>query len=745
LLVNAILIVSILASTQELSIEKTKVNPPEVAAFNGVAVSINKESLRNTDVHDTIVVRDFPLGMDASVTLRLQEFDVFAPDAQIVLASVNYLGDAIHRKKSKPDVRLLRGVIEGDPSSRVFLALGEHTTNGLIESDGSTYVLAKNNSAGWTAVYNLNDVDPEDMNWKDFYCDVVDSGNAIEQRRARSRNNVVGDDCQALRIAVETDWEFTELFGGSVDASGEYAVTLFGALSTIFEADMDVQTQISFLRIWNDDSDPWTMQTALDQLDQLRFYWEENMESVDRHLTHLLSGRNLGGGSAFLNGVCTYNGYAVSANLLGSFPLPLQDNHWNNWDVYAVAHQTGHNCGTDHTHNYSPPIDYCGIDCSDNLNFGTLMSVCNSCPGGMSNILLSFHPTVRLTIENYLFNVVACSLDCVETTLSGACCIGQTCSEVSEEECENSGGLFWGVGTVCLNNSCIPLHGACCLDDSGLCSDGINQSQCNEGGGMYLGNGTSCSLGWCDVSVPTACCLDDTCIDMLVYDCNEANGYPLGLGVFCSDNVCNAVDNDTCVNAREVGIGQWGFTTLGATSGNTPTDPQMCEPSFLGDVANDVWFKYQACESGVVEASTCGSADFDTDIVVYTLDEQSGCDNLNQHACNGDGELCGGFTSEIMFDVIENDFYLIRVGGFSSTAQGQGILSIIGNQCQQDIPCEGDLNGDGFVGVIDLLEVISHWNSTDPVDLEMYDLDGNGSIQLGDLLFIIGYWGCEFE
>ena len=243
--------------------------------------------------------------MDASVTLRLQEFDVFTPDAQIVLASVNYLGDTIHRKKSKPDVRLLRGVIEGDPSSRVFLALGEHTTNGLIESDGQTYVIAKDTSLGWTAVYNLNDVDPEDMHWKDFYCDVVDSGNAMEQRRARSRNNFAGGDCQALRIAVETDWEFTELFGGSVDASGEYAATLFGALSTIFKTDMDVETQISFLRIWNDASDPWDSLSTNAQLSQFQSYWESNMQGVDRHLAHFLSGRNLGGGIAFLNGVCT--------------------------------------------------------------------------------------------------------------------------------------------------------------------------------------------------------------------------------------------------------------------------------------------------------------------------------------------------------------------------------------------------------------------------------------------------------
>ena len=263
-------------------------------------------------------------------------------------------------KKQNPNIVLLRGVIEGDPTSKVFLALGEHTTNGLLESEGSTYVLAENKNAGWTAVYNVNDVDPADMNWEDFYCDVLDNRLVANKKsdlcrwRFRWRKMQSDTELQLTRIG-----EFTELLDGSVDASSEYAATLIGAASTIFDAEIGVEVQISFLRIWNDDSDPWTMHNALEQLYQLRSYWEENMGATDRHLTHLLSGRSLGGGIAWLNGMCTSYGYGLSANLRGSFPLPLQDFSSNNWDIFVVTHELGHNCSSPHTHDYEPPIDEC--------------------------------------------------------------------------------------------------------------------------------------------------------------------------------------------------------------------------------------------------------------------------------------------------------------------------------------------------------------------------------------------------
>jgi hypothetical protein len=228
----------------------------------------------------------------------------------------------------------------------------------------------------------------------------MEAGKAVGRPRG-----VTGDCPPRLRIAIETDWQFTNLFGGDTNASGEYAATLIGAVSTIYITDLDVGAQICYLRLWGDSTDPWTGGSSQDQLIEFQSYWNANMDDVERHLAHMLSGQGLGGGIAYLSAVCTSYGYAVSGNLSGSFPLPIEDYHGNNWDLMVVSHEIGHNCGTGHTHDYSPPIDGCGLgDCSQAWG-GTIMSYCHTCSGGMTNVAMSFHPTVQITIENYLANV----------------------------------------------------------------------------------------------------------------------------------------------------------------------------------------------------------------------------------------------------------------------------------------------------------------------------------------------------
>jgi len=45
----------------------------------------------------------------------------------------------------------------------------------------------------------------------------------------------------------------------------------------------------------------------------------------------------------------------------------------------------------------------------------------------------------------------------------------------------------------------------------------------------------------------------------------------------------------------------------------------------------------------------------------------------------------------------------------------------------------GDFNQDGIVGIDDLLEVITMWDTTNP----MYDLDNSGTVNIGDLLTVV--------
>merc|ERR1712029_1098504 len=57
------------------------------------------------------------------------------------------------------------------------------------------------------------------------------------------------------------------------------------------------------------------------------------------------------------------------------------------------------------------------------------------------------------------------------------------------------------------------------------------------------------------------------------------------------------------------------------------------------------------------------------------------------------------------------------------------------DSCQP--PCPGDFDENGSIDVDDLLAVIGHFGSSNP----LYDLDGNGTVDVDDLLQIISAFG----
>ncbi|HZW09748.1 MAG TPA: M12 family metallo-peptidase [Phycisphaerales bacterium] len=347
------------------------------------------------------VLAGFPLPHGGSADLVLEPFDVLTPDAQVVLGAEG--GDV---EIGRPDVALFRGSVAGDPDSRVFLSFSALGPNGLIQRAGSTVVLSSGELGGGgpTVIADIADfprapefarawecgVGAEHVNPLGLDLDAIGVGTGAGPR---------SNPCRIARIAIDTDFEYTSwLFGGNLDASAAYAVTLLGAVSEIYARELNVRLVVPFVRVWDADVDPY----GGDRLGELQAHWHANMGHVQRELAHLLSG-NYGGGVAWVSVLCskTY-GYGLSG-VGGSFPYPLRDHDHGNWDLFVVAHELGHNFGTLHTHDgYNPPIDGCGLgDCSQAWG-GTIMSYCHGCAGGMSNIVLEFGPRVIEQISGYL-------------------------------------------------------------------------------------------------------------------------------------------------------------------------------------------------------------------------------------------------------------------------------------------------------------------------------------------------------
>jgi hypothetical protein len=708
----------------ELSIVPDARFLPEVERFSGIALTINRDMVTDILVDDEIQIKNFPLSRVRSVDLALKRFDVFTTDAEVVVASINSHGQIVELSTTRPDVVLLRGFIIDEPESQVFLALGVHTTNGWIESRGSTFVVAKNPKENWTAVYELDAVDPSLMNWIDFKCGVDEVVEFTKDQSAdRTHTRGLEINCPALRMAIDTDWQFTgNLFGGNTDASGEYAATLIGAVSTIYESDVDIATKICYLRLWENSNDPWSGGSSSAQLSEFHTYWNSNMGHIDRHLAHMLSAQGLGGGIAYVNAVCTTYGYAVSGNLGGSFPLPIEDHNGNNWDLMVVAHETGHNCGTLHTHDYSPPIDGCGLgDCSEAWG-GTIMSYCHTCSGGLSNMVMSFHPIVQDTIVNYLANDISCSLG------------GDGSPPVAPLD------VVWKmpVETIEIDVLANDYANDCTYPQI------IDYETSSYFGGIIDMIGDDPTTAVLRYTPPTV----EYPVDVFKYYIADVSGQETTGHVKIYTDTPRPADNPT---STEVGteVQYYSLDNPSSLPDFEGLDPigteivsQVNYPSTGGNFAgsglsNDVG----AVFIGYIEVPTG-----DTYTLYVESDDGSQLFIGVELVVDNDG--LHGMQEESGEIALASGLHAIRVE-FFERGGGAGCITRIagGGMSKQVIPTSmwwhevaiyGDINGDGHVDIHDLLELIAGWGPCgDPC---VADLDGDGTVDINDLLILVGQW-----
>ena len=342
---------------------------------------------------ESVVMHDFMLDQGTSVVLDLERRQIIADNATLRLNETGVL--------ETPDVAMFGGTIAGEADSLVYLAFSENITLGYISSQGEQYIISSGPSDENldTVIYNTAEIPEGAINFMDMACNALPIPDEFRNGGADSAPAIaaLGEPvCRVADMAIETDTEFrTDLFGGDAGDASDYATMLVGAVSEVYERDLNVILNISFLRIWTS-NDPWNQNGGtIDQLFQFRDYWNANMTGEDRSGAHFFSGRSLGGGVAYVGALCIEDfDYALSANLNGFFPYPIQDQSDQNWDLMVTAHEWGHNFGAPHTHQQSPftNIDNCGStgDCSQVP--GTIMSYCHLCGNGTADMNMEFHP-----------------------------------------------------------------------------------------------------------------------------------------------------------------------------------------------------------------------------------------------------------------------------------------------------------------------------------------------------------------
>lgn len=351
-----------------------------------------------------------PLDADTLVDAVLTRIEVYAPGAQIIAADEH--GD---HAIPAPQVANFHGTIAGYEGSTIFLSVSPWWIYGHADIDGHSYIISTGPATDPRApvIFNPENISADDLAIVIPQCQTDTTAMLKEAARRKPGSTDTRDSpCRVAKIAFDSDYELYQRFGNDAAKATAYIALVGAAMNDIYSRDVNTHIVISYSRVWTTVNDPWTKTNTGDQLTEFRAYWLSHMFQVSRNLAHFLSPRGLGGGVAWLSVVCNSQwGYAVSANLAGSFPYPLEDNRGVNWDPFVVAHELGHNFGSPHTHDYNPPVDTCGLgQCAGYLGNGTIMSYCHQCFNGVANIKLKFGDVVSNRILQYLTDEAICEL-----------------------------------------------------------------------------------------------------------------------------------------------------------------------------------------------------------------------------------------------------------------------------------------------------------------------------------------------
>ncbi len=337
-----------------------------------------------------------PLADGTSLPLVMTRFEVTTPQTRFIS-----MGPSGPTELQPPDVVLYRGHVEGAPGSHAFLSVSASgLTNGSVHFEGRDIFLSSRGAgraANGRRLFTIHE-GPGEFALPEFpeFCGVGPAPHAVSASTVTPRGSVT--DVRGPRIAnvaVDGDQSFVNLFDNVMDAEA-YVVALYAAGSDIYERDLNIRFNLTFVRLWPAGGEPFSATDLFGFYE----YWVKNENTFGLNYVHMLSGRrDTGyGGVGYVGGTCEGFAYAISAFLLGGFPSPIAGSHLGNWDVIVTTHEMGHNSGTYHTHDgYSPTIDDCGNGVPSR---GTIMSYCHTFPGGTTNTDVRFHRRVQDVIES---------------------------------------------------------------------------------------------------------------------------------------------------------------------------------------------------------------------------------------------------------------------------------------------------------------------------------------------------------
>lgn len=316
------------------------------------------------------------------------------------------------------DISLWSGQVAGRPGSSVFLALSVHGSWGWIQQNGKLFhLLTMFNRDGISthSAWMTDELARERFAWQPLACGAEAEASPVRRDDA-PRTGAAHSSRPVLRVrlALETDWQFYQLFNNEL-ATATYTLAVLGAANSRYREQVDAVMTLEYLGIYTHPGDPWTQPDVggdcFAYLAEFQAAWGGGGAPVAADLYHIFTAANTQCGLASGHLCDAGAAWSLTGKMDGLTPFPVAPGPLN-WDFVWFCHETGHNFGSPHTHSFCPPLDECAPSgwfgtCQTQqvcITNGTFMSYCHACPGGLANFTTWFHPVVadvmRATVES---------------------------------------------------------------------------------------------------------------------------------------------------------------------------------------------------------------------------------------------------------------------------------------------------------------------------------------------------------